>query len=54
MGRGPSLGYFPPAGKSSASLGRAGWEVLGEQWHGMASRKSPKYYTVSGRVPKVS
>ena len=40
MGRVTSLGYLPPLGKSSASLGRVGWEALGEQWCGMASHKS--------------
>ena len=43
MGRGTSLGYLPLLGKSSASLGRVEWEVLGDQWHGMASYKSDKY-----------
>ena len=31
-----------PLGKSSAFLGRVGWEVLGDQWRGMTSRKSHK------------
>ena len=31
-------GYFPSLGKSSASLGRIGWEVLGDQWRGIAFR----------------
>ena len=26
-----------------------GWEALGDQWHGIASRKSHKRCTVSGR-----
>ena len=54
VGRGISLGYFTPLGKSSASLGRVGWEVLGDHWRDMASRKSHKYCTVSGRVAKES
>ena len=51
---GTSLGYLSPLGKSSASIGRVWWEVLGDKWHGMVSRKSRKYFTVSGRVQKVS
>ena len=54
MGRGTSLGYLPPLGKSSPSLGRVGWEVLGDQWSGMTSRKPHKHCAVNGRVPKVS
>ena len=53
MGRGTSLGSLPPLGKPSASLERLGWEVLGDQWCGMASHKLQNYCTVSGRVPKV-
>ena len=53
MGEGISLGSFPLLGKSSASLGRVGWGVLGDQWRVMAFRKSHKYCTVS-TVPKVS
>ena len=45
-----SLGYLPSPGKS---LGRVEWEVVGDQWCGMASRKSHKYSTVIGRAPKV-
>ena len=48
-----SLGYLSPLGKSSASLGRVRWEVFGDWWHDMASRKSHKYCTLSGRVAKV-
>ena len=38
VGRGTPIGYFLVLGKSSAFLGK-GWEVLGDQWSGMASRK---------------
>ena len=54
VGRGITLGYLPPLGKSSALLGRVGWEVIGDQRLGMTSCKLNKYCTVSGRVPKVS
>ena len=54
MGRGTSLACLPSLGKSSASLGSVGWEVLGDQLCGMASPKLQKFYTVSGKVPKVS
>ena len=47
MGRGTSIGYLPP-------LGKVRYEVLGDQWHDMVSRKSHKHCTVSGKVPKVS
>ena len=54
MGRGTSLGYLPPLGKSSASLGGVGREALGDQWCGMASHKSQKDCTVNCRVASVA
>ena len=54
MDRGTSIVYSPPLGKFSASLERVGWLVLGDQRRGMLSLKSYKYWTVSGRIPKVS
>ena len=36
MGRNTSSGYLPSLRKSSASLGRVGWEVLGDKWRGMS------------------
>ena len=52
-GRGTSLGYLVPLGKSSASLGKSGWKTLGDQWRGMASHKSQKRCAVRCRVPIV-
>ena len=54
MSKGTYLGYLPPLGKSSASLRRVMWEVLGDQWYVMAFCKSKKYYTVIGRRANIS
>ena len=53
MGKGTSLGYLPPLGHFSASLGRVGWELLGDRTYDMASHKFHKYCRVIGRVAKV-
>ena len=54
MGRGTSLGYLPPLVKCSASGARVGWEVLCDQWRGMAFCKSHKGCAVNCRVLSVA
>ena len=50
VGRGTSSGFFLPLGKSNAFLGKGwGWDVLGDNCSGMASRKTHKCCTVSVR-----
>ena len=51
VGRGTCLEWLPPPEKSSASLGdNKDKKYLCDQWHGMASCKSPSCCTVNQKT----
>ena len=54
MGRGTSLGYLPPIGKSSISLG-VGWvgNESADLWQGMVSCKSQQLDESGDLFPKI-